>query len=627
MHLSEIRSPDDLKRCNHNDLSIIACEIREKIINTVSQNGGHLASNLGIVEVTLALHRAFDSPKDAIIFDVGHQCYAHKILTGRGEQFCTLRTYKGISGFPRNEESPCDAYNTGHASTAISAALGMARARDIQGGSNHVVAVVGDGALTGGMCYEALNDAGSSKTRLIVILNDNEMSISRNVGAIAKYLTHMRVSSGWLNIKQAISKSLLRIPHAGTFLFHIFQFAKNSIRNVFVRDRLFGVLGFRYLGPIDGHDIKDLERVFKHAKNMSEPVLIHISTRKGQGYALAEKKPESLHGTPPFYVGNGEPKAPSIMPSFGQAAGRYLCELANRRQDIVAVTAAMTESTGMSPYKCAFPSRFFDVGIAEEHAVVMAAGCARGGMRPFVAIYDTFLQRSYDQILEDVCMQKLPVCFLVDRAAIGGEDGPTHHGVFGISFLRHMPGIQLLSPRNCIELKEMMLYALEANLPVAIRYPRTESARQSSYLNHPFQIGKWECLETGDDCVLLGVSTMVSTALDVRTELAKAGISAGVYNASSVKPLDYDLLHLLDKKGVPYFTLEENVIGGGFGSAVLEYCVQNQISAPASLFALSDAFIPHGSRKTLLEDAALETVSISNKITRILKDNHDKTAR
>jgi 1-deoxy-D-xylulose-5-phosphate synthase len=446
MAFHEPWSPEKLKQCTPREIDELIPLLREQIIDAVSRTGGHLASNLGVVELTVAMHRVFSSPEDKFIFDVGHQCYAHKILTGRGGRMDMLRQYQGIAGFPKREESPHDAYGTGHASTALSAGLGFARARDLKGEDHHVVVVVGDGALTGGMCYEALNDAGCTKTRMIVILNDNQMSIAPNVGAVSRYLTYMRTSKGWINAKKIVAESLKVIPLIGKPLHGLLQRSKNHIRNFFIRDRFFDAFGFRYLGPVDGHDEQGLERFLRRAKRFNEPVLLHIVTTKGKGYSVAENDPSRAHGMPAFDPQNGEPRAASSARGFGSAAGQLLAELGKEDERIVAITAAMADSTGLGAFQKAFPARVFDVGIAEEHAVTMAAGLAAGGMRPVVAIYDTFMQRAYDQLIVDVCLQNLPVVFLVDRAAMGGEDGPSHHGVFGASFMRHIPGMTVLNP-------------------------------------------------------------------------------------------------------------------------------------------------------------------------------------
>lgn len=445
--LEKIHSPQDIKTLTEAELEQLAAEIRNRIITTVSKNGGHLASNLGDVELTLALHRALDCPKDKIVFDVGHQCYTHKLITGRAEAFDTLRKTNGICGFTRRNESEYDSFDSGHASNAISAALGMARARDIKGTDEKIAVVIGDGALTGGMAYEGLNDAGNSNTQLLVILNDNGMSISGNVGAINNYLTHMRLSKGWQNLKKGVSAFLFRIPICGNVLHRGFKRIKNKIRNVFVHDKLFTALGFDYFGPIDGQDIHGLEKTIKRALELNERILIHVYTRKGSGFAPAEDQPDAFHGTPPFSIEDGAPFKVGEK-DFGRTACEVLMEHAEKDKTITVVTAAMTLGTGMQPFAAAHPKRTFDVGIAEEHAVTMSGGLALSGMKPFTAIYDSFLQRGYDQLIEDVCMQKAPVCFLCDRAGIGSADGASHHGMFGAGYLMSAPGMTVLQPMN-----------------------------------------------------------------------------------------------------------------------------------------------------------------------------------
>ena len=564
MVLERIHSSEDVKRLSSKELPVLAQELRARIIDSVSRNGGHLASNLGVVELTIALHRAFDFPKDALIFDVGHQCYAHKLLTGRADSFDTLRQFGGLAGFPRREESPYDAFDTGHASTAISAAAGMARARDLAGGSQSVVAVVGDGALTGGMCYEALSDAGSSKLRMIVVLNDNGMSISRNVGAVSRYLTHMRSSKGWFEAKHVVGDFLRRIPVVGNSLHAFFQRIKNSLRNIFVQDRLFDSLDFHYLGPVDGRDITGLERLFRRARQLDEPVLIHVVTKKGRGYSQAESDPTRLHGTPPFDVHTGEPLSPAGK-SMGKAAGDALCAMAAADSRIVAVTAAMTGSTGLGEFASRYPDRLYDVGIAEEHAVTMAAGLAAGGARPFVAIYDSFLQRAYDQILLDVCEQHLPVCFLVDRAGLI-EDGVTHQGVYGNAFLMQMPGLTVLNAATCDELQAMIRYALTLDAPVAIRYGKTETENVAVWPREKPYAPMWPLLRTGDELAILACGAMVGQAMRAAELLDQQSLRCAVYAADCIQPLDESVLNQL--KDSKLVTLEEGVVSGGLSSLV-----------------------------------------------------------
>ena len=619
MELPLDMSPEQLKQMTQQQVEELIPLLREQIVDAVSRTGGHLASNLGVVELTVALHRVFDSPADKIVFDVGHQCYAHKILTGRGGAMDTLRQYDGISGFPKREESEHDAYGTGHASTAISAALGLARARDLQGEQGHVIAVVGDGALTGGMSYEAMNDAGCGRTRLIVILNDNQMSIAPNVGAVSRYLTYLRTSKGWLGAKRAVAEALKKTPLVGRSLHHLLQRWKNHIRNVFVKDRFFQAFGFRYLGPVDGHDEQGLEHFLMRAKRLTEPVLLHIVTTKGKGYAVAENNPSLAHGMPAFDPQDGSPRVRSVARSFGTAAGELLTRLAEEDPRIVAITAAMADSTGLTPFQKRFPNRLFDVGIAEEHAVTLAAGLAAGGLRPVVAIYDTFMQRAYDQVMVDVCLQRLPVTFLIDRAAIGGEDGPTHHGVWGTAFLRHIPGLTLLNPRSVDELAHMLLWAMKHDGPVAIRYPRAEHMLQAKYPCAGFEPGRWEALEAGGNLALIATGPMVAEALKARRALAGQGIRASVINASTIKPLDEGVIGRLSAAGTPYMVLEEQALAGGLGSAICECCVQRGFKPPVHIFALPDEFIPHGSHDRLLKHLHMDGDSIAATIAGLME--------
>lgn len=606
MKLSEITSPAQLKACTEDELLSLAGEIREKIIETVAVNGGHLASNLGVVELTLALHRVFDCPRDQLIFDVGHQCYPHKLLTGRYEAFSTLRRADGISGFPRRDESPYDAFGAGHASTAISAAVGMARARDIQGEDYQVVAVVGDGALTGGMCYEALNDTGSRATPYIVILNDNNMSITRNVGGLSRQLTRLRVSRGWLDTKRAISQTLRKIPGCGQALYKAFRHIKNRIRNIFVRDQFFSSLGLRYFGPIDGHDIPEMERVLNRVRKMQEPVVVHIVTKKGAGLQKAEEHPEKYHGVSPAV----KKHSLNTASPMGSIAGEYLTEKAGEDQRICAITAAMRTNVGLDGFQKQHKDRFFDVGIAEEHAVTMAAGMAARGLRPFVMIYETFLQRGMDQVLEDVCLQNLPVCFLMDRAGIGGEDGPTHHGLFGIPMLRTMPNLTLLCPRNGEEMKQMIDFALENPGPVAIRYAKDEMAAGKT----DFAPGAWETLRPGRDAALLTFSALLRQGLEAAELLKQEGIDLMLVNASSIKPLDEKMLRFFSENRIPVFTAEESALAGGFGSAVTEYCLGSGLTPPRRLLGIPDAFVPHGKREMMLERVGLSPRAIADAI-------------
>lgn len=602
MKLSEVLSPDRLKGCSEEELQQLAEEMRQCIIDTVQKNGGHLASNLGAVELTLALHRVFDCPKDKILFDVGHQCYAHKLLTGRYDKFSTLRQTDGLSGFPSRQESPCDVFADGHASTAISAAAGLCRARDLQGENHHVVAVVGDGAMTGGMCYEALNDVGQRKTRLIIILNDNEMSIDKNVGALSQHLTHMRTSRGWLGTKKVISEALLHLPVVGKGAYRVFRRVKNSVRNVFVKDRFFSSLGIRYFGPIDGHDLQEMEQVLRRVKEIQEPVVVHVVTSKGKGYTKAEEKPAYYHGVSPAGKKAGA--------SFGTAAGQCVTGLAAENDRICVVTAAMTDSTGFGPFRQQYPDRLYDVGIAEEHAVTLAAGLAAGGMRPVVAVYQTFMQRGFDQMLMDVCLQKLPVVFLMDRAGLGADDGPTHHGVFGLGMLQSMPGLQLWMPRCCEELNAMLEQAFVQEGPVAILYPRSEAETKVSFGG--FRPGKWEEVKPGRDGAVLAFSSMVHTALEAAAILQEKGKDIAVVNASSLVPADEEMLKKLAKK--PLYTLEENQLTGGFGSRVAQICIGNHWPVPRLMLGIPDVFVPFGDRKEWLCRLEMDAQHVAQKI-------------
>lgn len=617
MVLERIHSSEDVKRLSSKELPVLAQELRARIIDSVSRNGGHLASNLGVVELTIALHRAFDFPKDALIFDVGHQCYAHKLLTGRADSFDTLRQFGGLAGFPRREESPYDAFDTGHASTAISAAAGMARARDLAGGSQSVVAVVGDGALTGGMCYEALSDAGSSKLRMIVVLNDNGMSISRNVGAVSRYLTHMRSSKGWFEAKHVVGDFLRRIPVVGNSLHAFFQRIKNSLRNIFVQDRLFDSLGFHYLGPVDGRDITGLERLFRRARQLDEPVLIHVVTKKGRGYSQAESDPTRLHGTPPFDVHTGEPLSPAGK-SMGKAAGDALCAMAAADSRIVAVTAAMTGSTGLGEFASRYPDRLYDVGIAEEHAVTMAAGLAAGGARPFVAIYDSFLQRAYDQILLDVCEQHLPVCFLVDRAGLI-EDGVTHQGVYGNAFLTQMPGLTVLNAATCDELQAMIRYALTLDAPVAIRYGKTKTENVAVWPREKPYAPMWPLLRTGDELAILACGAMVGQAMRAAELLDQQSLRCAVYAADCIQPLDESVLNQL--KDSKLVTLEEGVVSGGLSSLVPAWRAAHGVCKPLLTLGVEGLCATQGDHTLQLRAQGLDAESVARRIAQWNKES------
>lgn len=621
MHLEDVHSPQDLKELSYEELNDLALEIRSELIATVARRGGHLASNLGVVELTLALHRVFDTPRDKLIFDVGHQSYVHKLLTGRYSRFRTLRGFGGLSGFPKRGESEYDVFETGHASTAISAALGMARARDYLGQKHHVIALVGDGALTGGMCYEALNDAGNTNTRLIVILNDNEMSIAPNVGALSRHLTDLRISKGWTSTKKTVRRRLEKIPFVGKPMYRVASRVKDTVKSFFVDEGFFAALGFHYFGPISGHDLKSLERTLNLAKDYDEPVVIHVLTRKGYGYDKAEEKPEAFHGTPPFFVETGDVRKAATLPSFGKVMAAELADMARTDPRIVTITAAMPAGTGLSAFAEEFPDRMLDVGIAEEHAVTMAAGLANGGMKPYFAVYASFFQRSFDQVIHDVCMQRLPVTFLLDRAGLVGEDGATHHGVYDLASLLPVPGITVLAPRDLGELRAMVRWTGKAAGPVAVRYGRQSVDLSGQYPCAGFAPGQWELMEDGGDCVLLAVGSMVAAALEVRELLARHHVAAAVVNCSTVKPMDEALLRRLAGRGL--ITLEEHVLTGGFGSAVSAFCVGEELPGPIASFGIPDTFVQHGRREQLLKYLGLTPRQMAQRI-RILLEERSK---
>lgn len=611
--LDGINGPQDLKSLSLGQLEKLAGEIRELLIHTVSANGGHLAPNLGVVELTLALHRTFNSPNDKFIWDVGHQAYVHKILTGRHRQFSTLRQTGGISGFPKRCESPHDVFGVGHSSTSISSALGVALARDMSGDKYNVIGIIGDGSLTGGQAYEALNHAGHLNINLTVILNDNEMSIAKNVGAMSEYLAKMRTAPTYSKVKHDIEYLLRRIPAIGESVAKTAERVKDSLKYFLVPGMLFEELGFTYFGPIDGHNIPLILDVLAKTKGIKGPVLIHLLTQKGKGYAPAECNADKFHGVGPFCIETGEIIKNGGAPSYTQVFGDTLVKLAEQNPDIVAITAAMPEGTGLKKFSARFPERFFDVGIAEQHAVTLAAGMATQGKRPVVAIYSTFLQRGYDQILHDVCLQNLPVIFMLDRAGIVGEDGATHHGVFDYSFLRHIPNIIMMAPKDEEELRHMLYTATQLNAPVAIRYPRGSGVGAEGKADFTqLELGKSEELLSGKDVVFLAIGTMAAACCQAAALLADKGIAAGVVNARFVKPLDGQLIRQLARDKGIIITVEDNVLAGGFGSAVLEYINAQHLNWVKVLrLGLPDKYIEHGPRNHLLARHGLDHQGIA----------------
>ena len=619
MLLEQIHEPADLRKLSVKQLKALADELRTEIVNVVSERGGHLASNLGAVELTIAIHYVFDTPSDKLIMDVGHQSYAHKLLTGRYDRFRTLRQKGGLSGFPQMDESEYDAFTAGHASTAISAALGMARTRDIMHGDYDVVALVGDGALTGGMCFEALNDAGQSNTRMIVVLNDNDMSIAPNVGAVSRYLTRMRLSKGYIAMKRGVRSRLERLPKIGPPLYRFLEKLRNLVRSLFVDDKFFEALGFKYMGPVDGHDLKQLIRVLKRARNYDEPQLIHVVTQKGRGYRPAEDHPMRFHGIAPFYIESGAKKSDSDTAS-GTIVARQLIDMADSDIRICAITAAMPSGTGMDAFQKAHPDRFFDVGIAEEHAVTMAAGMASQGMKPYVAIYSTFLQRAYDQIMMDVCRNSLPVTFLIDRAGLVGEDGATHQGVFDLSYLRSIPGLVVAAPRDVRDLRQLVSLSRELNGPMAIRYPRAcEDLGPAIQSQRAFEIGSWELLSAGSDVMIFAVGQMVQTAMQAAIELMGKGISAGVVDARFVAPMDHELLARQARAVRLVVTAEQNVLAGGFGEGVLDALSRQDIGTPVLTLGVPDRFIEHATIAQQLEACGLTPMAMARSIQDRLK--------
>ncbi|MDD7745130.1 MAG: 1-deoxy-D-xylulose-5-phosphate synthase [Mitsuokella jalaludinii] len=614
--LNRIEKPEDVKALTVRELEQLASELRHFIIDTVSQNGGHLAPNLGTVELTLALYSVFSFPGDKLVWDVGHQAYTHKILTGRRDAFKTLRKKGGITGFPNRSESVYDAFGVGHASTSISAALGMALARDAKGEKNQVIAVIGDGALTGGESFEALNNAGDLGTKLIVILNDNEMSIDANVGAMSEYLSRIRIAPQYARAKRDMGSLLMSIPHIGDKVYKTASHLKDGVRSVLVPGSLFEEMGFHYIGPIDGHNIGLLEEVLASAKEMEGPVLIHIHTVKGKGYKPAEQAPEKFHGVGCFDPSTGKSaKKAGCAPSYTSVFSKALIDLAKDRPDILAITAAMPSGTGLKAFGQAYPKRFFDVGIAEEHAMTLAAGMAAAGMHPVIALYSTFAQRAYDQLIHDVCLQNLPVTLCLDRAGLVGEDGPTHHGVFDLSYLRQMPNMCVMAPKDEEELRHMLATAIAIEGPAAVRYPR--GAGLGVPLTDSLEtlpVGKAEVLQEEGDIAFLAVGTMVEKAKEAAAILKEEGIEAAVVNMRFIKPLDTELLGEMARTKKLLITAEENVLAGGFGSAVAEYLADHGIEVPLLRFGIPDRFIEQGTRRELLSLCGLQPDEMAERI-------------
>lgn len=614
MYLEKIQKANDIKNLTEEELFELADEIRDFLIEKISKTGGHLASNLGVVELTMAMHLNFQLPEDKMIWDVGHQSYTHKLLTGRREGFDDLRKYGGMSGFPKRKESDCDAFDTGHSSTSISAGLGYVRARDILEENYHVLSVIGDGSLTGGMAYEALNNAATLKTNFIIVLNDNNMSISENVGGMSHYLDGLRTAEAYTDLKNAVEMAIGSFPVGGEKLVRHIKRTKSSIKQLFVPGMFFEDMGIKYLGPVDGHNIKALNRAFKEAKRVKGPVLLHVLTKKGKGYFPAEENPSRFHGTGPFDVATGEPLSSGGKDTYTDVFSKVMTDLGRRDEKLVAITAAMEDGTGLAEFHKRYPKRFFDVGIAEGHAVTFAAGLAAAGMHPVFAVYSSFLQRGYDQMIHDVCLQKLPVTFAVDRAGLVGSDGETHQGLFDLSYLSEIPNMTVMSPKNKWELADMVRFAVELGAPAAVRYPRGTAYDGFKEYRKPIEYGKSEAVFEEEDIVLFSVGHMFETAVKVRETLKETGYSCSLVNARFVKPIDEAMIELAAKEHRLLVTIEENVCSGGYGETVLEFVHRKRLDVRVLPIALPDDYIEHGSVDVLRREVMLDAESIATRI-------------
>lgn len=620
MILDKINKPNDIKRIDPEEYEQLAQEIRQFLIDSISKTGGHLASNLGVVELTMALHIVFDLPTDKLIWDVGHQSYTHKILTGRKNQFNKLRKYGGMSGFPKRNESNYDAFDTGHSSTSISAGLGYASARNITGEDYHVISVIGDGALTGGMAYEALNNASSLKKNFIIVLNDNSMSISENVGGISRILDDVRSSYSYYDLKEDVKNTLHKLPN-GDALVEKIKKTKSNIKQFIVPGQIFEDMGIQYLGPVDGHNIHKLIKIFNIAKRVDSPVLVHVVTQKGHGYAPAEKNPSRFHGIGPFDIKTGKSLSVGKGESYSAVFSRKICDIAKNDRSVVAITAAMPDGTGLDKFKKWFPDRFFDVGIAEEHAVTFSAGLAAGGMKPVFAVYSSFLQRAFDQILHDVCMQQLHVVFAIDRAGLVGSDGETHQGIFDLSFLSVIPNMTIIAPKNGWELENALEFALEHFYgPIAIRYPRGCAYTGLSEYVQPIEYGKSELIHEGSHICLMAVGNMMETALTTGERLKEYNIDATIVNARFVKPIDEDMICDIADEHELLVTLEENVYTGGFGEAVSRYTQMNGLNIRTLGIALPDDYIEHGNVDILKHEAGIDAEAVFDRIMETIAD-------
>ena len=614
MYLEQINQVNDIKKLDKNEWNALAQEIREFLIEKISVTGGHLASNLGVVELTMAMHLAFDFPQDKVVWDVGHQSYTHKLLTGRKAGFDELRKYGGMSGFPKRKESDCDCFDTGHSSTSISAGIGLVKARDLLGGNYSVISVIGDGALTGGMAFEALNNASQLKSNFIIVLNDNQMSIAENVGGISQYLNGLRSAEGYNNFKEGLQNTLEKIPVYGEGLVRQLKKTKSGLKQLVIPGMFFENMGITYLGPVDGHNMDQLIRAFNDAKKIRHAVLLHVCTKKGKGYAPAERHPSRFHGAEPFEIETGLPKHKRTKANYTDIFSTVMRKLGDRDDKVVAITAAMPDGTGLKRFRNMFPDRFFDVGIAEQHAVTYAAGLAAGGLKPVVAVYSSFLQRAYDQILHDVCIQNLHVVFAIDRAGLVGSDGETHQGIFDLSYLSSIPNMTVMAPKNKWELSDMLKFAVDYDGPIALRYPRGEAYDGLQEFRAPVEYGRSEMIYEEADIALLAVGSMVKMAEKVRDVLKETGYSCTLVNVRFVKPIDEELLEDLAKNHRLAVTMEENVRNGGFGDHVLEYVSDRELPLQVLNVALPDEYVEHGNVDLLYKEVGLDPELIAKRI-------------
>lgn len=614
MVLDQIQNVNDIKNLTEEEIDTLQDEIRTFLVESIAKTGGHLASNLGVIELTMALHLSFDLTKDKIVWDVGHQSYTHKILTGRKDGFEHLREYGGMSGFPKTEECEADSFNTGHSSTSISAGLGLAEAREITGQDYFVISVIGDGALTGGMAFEALNNASRMKTNFIIVLNDNNMSISENVGGLSKYLNDFRTAEAYMDLKDGVVNSLSKIPVYGDRIVRKIRNAKSGIKQLFVPGMFFEEMGITYLGPVDGSNIKAMRRAFAEAKRVRGPVLVHVLTKKGNGYVPAERHPARFHGTAPFDIETGVPLHKQSKAHYTDVFSTVMKKMGEREPKLVAITAAMADGTGLKRFRNLYPERFFDVGIAEEHAVTFAAGMAKSGLKPVFAVYSSFLQRAYDQILHDVCLQNLPVVFAIDRAGLVGKDGATHQGIFDLSYLATIPNLTIMAPKNKWELSDMLKFAIAADTPMAIRYPRGDACDLWKEKRAPIESGKAEVLCEGTEVALFAIGSMVETAWKVMEKLQERGISATVVNARFAAPLDKECICGLAQKHRLLVTLEENVASGGMGEHVAALLMEEQSRIKLLRIAVPDTFVEHGDVDTLYRVLGMDADTVTNRI-------------